>query len=285
MAHHDLADAVDIRIVDADFDVVGHRHAGGVGIDLAERMQRVGAEQFGLAVQRAQRHAHGLEELEGVRSQRSAAGRRRTQPRKAEPVAQRAEQQLVGDQRMLALRQRRQSGLHAEFVEALLERRRIHHPRPHVGGDAFPDPRREQHEGRRDLAEIVHHGVGLLDEVDLHPAQQAFAERVDLLHDPGQRQHRNVFVVRPFRIECQVGRAMPQHAAGGEHRQLRIGRGAGGGAEDGDVLALGGVHQPVVQVGLARGAVAAQRCELVGLHQPRVVVFPHPARIGVNDVL
>ena len=78
---------------------------------------------------------------------------------------------------------------------------------------------------------------------------------------------------------------MPQHAAGGEHRQLRVRRGAGGGAEDGDVLALGGVHQLVVETGLARGAVAAQRCELVGLHQARVVVFPHAARIGINDVL
>ena len=104
MAHHDLADAVDIGIVDADFDVVGHRHAGGVGIDLAERMQRVGAEQFGLAVQRAQRHAHGLEEFEGIRAERRAAGRRRTQPREAEAVAQRAEQQHVGEHRMLALR-------------------------------------------------------------------------------------------------------------------------------------------------------------------------------------
>ena len=89
--------------------------------------------------------------------------------------------------------------LHAELVEALLERRGVHHAGAHVGGDRFPDPRREQHEGRRDLAEIVHHGVGLLDEVDLHPAQQAFAEHIDLFHDPGQRQHRDVFVVRSLR--------------------------------------------------------------------------------------
>ena len=109
VAHHDFADAMDVRIVDADFDVVGHRHARGIGIDLAARMQRVGAEQFGLAVQRAQRHAHGLEEFEGLGPERRTAGRGRSQPGKTEPVAQRAKQERVGDHRMLALRQRRQA--------------------------------------------------------------------------------------------------------------------------------------------------------------------------------
>jgi len=57
VAHHDLADAVDIRVVDADLDVVGHRHARGVRVDLTKGVQGIGAEQLGLAVQRAQRHA------------------------------------------------------------------------------------------------------------------------------------------------------------------------------------------------------------------------------------
>jgi len=97
------------------------------------------------------------------------------------------------------MRQRRQPGFHAEIVEPLLERRGIHHTGADFGGDRFPDPRREQHEGRRDLAEIMHHGFGLLDEVDLHPAQQPLTEHVNLFHDPGQRQHRDVFVVRALR--------------------------------------------------------------------------------------
>ena len=239
MAHHDFADAVDVGVVDADLDIVGHRHAGRIRIDLAEGVQRVGPEHFGLAVERAQRHAHGPEELERIRPERGAAGRGRAQPREAEPVAQRAEQQLVGQHRMLALRQRRKPGLHADVEEFLLERRGVHHAGAHVGGDRFPEPRREQHEGRRDLAEIVHHGLGLFDEVDLHPAEQPFAERVDLFHDPGQRQHRDIFVVRSLRIERQIGRAMFQHAPGRQHRQLGVGRGARGGAEDRDILAAG----------------------------------------------
>ena len=78
---------------------------------------------------------------------------------------------------------------------------------------------------------------------------------------------------------------MAEHAAGGEHRELRMRRGAGGGAEDRDVLALGRVDQPVVELRLARGAGAAELGELLGRHQPRIVIFPHAARIGIDDVL
>ena len=201
MPHHDLADAVNVGIVDADFDAVGHRHAGRVGIDLALGMQRVGPQQLGLAVERAQRHAHGLEELEGLGPECRAAGCGRTQAGEAEAVAQRAEQDRVGKAGTLALFERGKPALHADVEQALLERRCVHHPGADVGGDRFPHARRKQHERRRDLAQIVHHGLGLFDEVDLHPAQEAFAEHIDLLHDPGQRQHRDVFVVRPLRIE------------------------------------------------------------------------------------
>ena len=161
----------------------------------------------------------------------------------------------------------------------------FHHAGAHISGDRFPEPRREQHEGRRDLAKIVHHGLGLFDEVDLHPAEQPFAERVDLFHDPGQRQHRDIFVVRSLRIERQIGRAMFEDAPGRQHRQLGVGRGARGGAEDGDILAACRIDQPVVKAGLARGAVATHRGELFRLHQARIVIFPHPARIGIDDVL
>ena len=97
MADHDLADAVDVGIVDPDLDRLGHRNARGVGIDGVFGMQRIGAERLGLAVERAQRHAHGAEELERIGAERGAAGRGRAQPRKAEPVAQRAKQQRFGD--------------------------------------------------------------------------------------------------------------------------------------------------------------------------------------------
>ena len=78
---------------------------------------------------------------------------------------------------------------------------------------------------------------------------------------------------------------MPQHPSRRQHRQFWIGRGAGGGAEDRNVFAVGGVHQFVIETGLARGAVAPQLGKLAGFHQARVVVFPHAARIGIDDVL
>ena len=167
----------------------------------------------------------------------------------------------------------------------LLERRGVHHLGADVGGDRFPDAWREQHEGRRDLAQIVHHRVGLFDEVDLHPAQQAFAEHIDLLHDPGQRQHRDILVVRSLRVEGEIGRAMAEHAAGGEHRELRMRGGARRGAEDRDVFAPGRVHQPVVEFRFAYSARPAELGKRLRRHQPRIVIFPHAARIGIDDVL
>jgi hypothetical protein len=115
---------------------------------------------------------------------------------------------------MSAFFERSKPGPHAEPVETLLECRGIHHAGADIGCDPFPDPWREQHEGRSDLAEIAHHRVRLFDEVDLHPAEQSFAEHIDLFHDPGQRQHRNIFVFRALRIEREIGRAMLEHAAG-----------------------------------------------------------------------
>jgi len=72
---------------------------------------------------------------------------------------------------------------------------------------------------------------------------------------------------------------MPQHPSGGEHGQFRVGSGAGGGAENSNILASGGVHQLVVKAGLSRGTVAPEGRQPVGLHQAGIVIFPHAARI------
>ena len=54
-------------------------------------MQRVGADQLGLPVELAQRHAERAEKREGIGPERRAAGRRGAQSGKAETIAQRAE--------------------------------------------------------------------------------------------------------------------------------------------------------------------------------------------------
>ena len=137
----------------------------------------------------------------------------------------------------------------------------------------------------RDLAEVVHHRVGLFDEVDLHPAQQRFAERVDLLHDPRQRQHRDIFVVRPLRIERQIGRAMAQQA-----RRPTASR-----AWDapscrrwctGSRPRRPASHPPDGRTARARARRARARAAPARSrgHQPRVGVFAHAARVRIDDV-
>ncbi|MET4759780.1 hypothetical protein ABH970_000152 [Bradyrhizobium ottawaense] len=66
---------------------------------------------------------------------------------------------------------------------------------------------------------------------------------------------------------------------------LGMGRGARRRAEDRDVLALGGIDQPVVELRLPRGTGPAELGKALRRHQPGIVVFPHPARIGIDDVL
>ncbi len=195
VAGHDFADAVLVGVVDAHLGIA-ERDADGVEIDIVGLVDGVGAGQLGLAVELAQRHAHGQEEVEGVGAERGAAGCGGAQVGKAEPVLERAEQQPVGQPRPAAAFERVNAELHAEAEHRLLEPGRIHHLRPDIGGDRFPDARREQHEGRPDLTQIRHHRFRFFDKVDDDPADQGLGHGIDLFHDPGQRQHRNIVVAR-----------------------------------------------------------------------------------------
>ena len=85
----------------------------------------------------------------------------------------------------------------------------------------------------------------------------ALPERIDLLHDPGQRQHRDILVVRPLGIEGEIGGAVAQQAPGREHRELRVRRGAGGRAQDRDRVALRRIHETIVEFGLTRARARA----------------------------
>ena len=247
-------------------------------------MHGIGAERLGLAIELAHRHAHREEEAEGVGPERGTTGRRRAQPREAQPVAQRAEQQLVGGRAALALVQRLQPQPHPQVEHPPLEGRGVHHLGAHLGRDLLPQARREQHEGRADLAEIGHHRLGLLDEVDLHAREQPPPQRIDLLHDPGQRQDRDVLILRPLGVGLQIGRAMPHDRATRQHRQLRPRRGARCRAEHRDVVAARRRDQrlPGLRLGVMRRLPA--RNQLAHRQQPRVVVFPHAARVAVDDV-
>ena len=115
-----LASAASIRTS----TVLVHWRADRVEIDFVGTVDGVSAERFGLAVNLVQRDAERAEEAERVGAERGPAGRCRAQPREPEPVAQRAEQDQVGERRAAAAPKRRKSELHAELIEAALERRR-----------------------------------------------------------------------------------------------------------------------------------------------------------------
>ena len=78
---------------------------------------------------------------------------------------------------------------------------------------------------------------------------------------------------------------MAEHAARRQHGELGVRRGARCRAENGDVIAFGRVHQLIVKLRLARGAVAAHLRQLVSVEQAWIAVFAHSARIGIDDVL
>ena len=137
----DLTDAVFVRVVDADI-ALPERHPDRVVVDVVGRVDGVGAGQLGLAVDLAQRHPHGEEELEGVGAERRAAGGGRTQSREAEAVLERLEDQPVGEPRGLAgLLEAGDRQADAVAVDELLEAGGVHHPRLHVGRQRFPTPR------------------------------------------------------------------------------------------------------------------------------------------------
>ncbi len=282
---HHLADPVGIGVVDAHLGG-GEGHADGVEIDIVRLVDGVGATQLGLAVELAQRHAHGEKELEGVRPQGRAAGGRRAQVAESETVLQRPEEQPVGQLRLpLAFGGRLLGQLHAEIEHPLLEGRSVHHLRLDVGGDALPDPRRQQHEIGPDLAQVGHHRLRLLDEVDDLPADQRLRHGIDLLHDPGQGQHRDIVVGGILRVVLQVVETVLEHRSALQHRQFRIGGGARGGAENGDILRPPGGDQFVVETGLLGIELVPQPHQLGVAEQPRVVVLAHAARIAVDDML
>ena len=180
--------------------------------------------------------------------------------------------------------ERAQAEPHPESEHPPLERGGIHDARADIGRDLLPYARRKQNEGGPDLAKVGEHRLRLLDEVHLHARQKGETERVDLLHDPRQRQDRNILVLGALGIGAEIGRTMADQSARGEHRKLRAGGGAGGGAKDRHRLArrcrdeivihprFGGVR------GLAAGDKIGQR------HQTRIAMLAHAAGIGEHDV-
>ena len=185
MAGVDLTHAALVRVDHAQLGVV-ERHARAVAVEIGVSLQSIGAGSLGLAVELPQRDAHGEKEAEGVGAERGATRRRRLQIGKPQPVAQGGEQQEVRQAAgALAPRPRCRHGrpTNSRRVGALRPTgARAHRPpsAPRPGAPAAcgwgrsPADRASR---SRDLREV-----------HPNPAEQRHRHRVDLLHDPRQRQ-------------------------------------------------------------------------------------------------
>src|SRR5581483_936900 len=263
------------------------RRPYGLVVDFTTLVDRVRAKQLRLAIKLAERHAERLEKAEGLRAERRATGRRRPQARKAERVTQRSKQQQVGEHRAPfgVLVERRHAEPHARAIGQPLEWRRFHDPRAHVGGDLLPYTRGEKHKRRPDLAHVRHGGLGFFDEVHPHARDQRLAEHIHLLHDPRQRQYRDILVVRPLGIDGEIAFAMPDQPSGRERGALRMSGRPRGGAKDDGFVARRSLHKRLVEPWLLAGELFAEPVELRQWHEARIAVLLHAARVAVNDAL
>ena len=131
-------------------------------------------------------------------------------------------------------------------------------------------------------AEIGHHGLRLLDEIDLHPAQQRPAERIDLLHDPGQRQTETYSSSRSLGSASRYCRAM--RAAG----RAVVSMASFGRAVVPEVVHRMATSSPAGRSDHRLPALGSPRRsrprapQLARRHQPRVVVLSHAARIAID---
>ena len=232
----DLADAAFVRVDHAQLGVV-ERHARAVAVELGVDLQRVGAGCLGLAIELPQRHAHGEKEAERVGAERGPAGRRRLQIGEAQPVAQGREQQQVGQPVPTPSLHGRGADADRPLEQPPRQRAGVQQACAHIGRRLLPHPWRQQQVGRADLAQIAHRRLATFGKAHPDAAQQRHRHDVDLLHDPGQRQDRNILVRGQARVGAQVGRDVRKERPMLQHGELGLGGSARGGAQDRDVLA------------------------------------------------
>ena len=284
VAGDDLADAILVRLADHDL-AVPERDADGVviGLTAGRRLQGVGADELGLAVELAQRNTHGEEELEGVGPEGRATGGGGAHASESEPIAEHGEEEDIGEGVASTPVDGGDAAIQEGVEDPLVEGGGIHDSRPHVGCNLLPETGRAQHEGGADLSEIMHGGLLGFGEIDLHAGNEVETDGVDLLHDPGERQDGNVFVFRSFGVGFEIANDVIDEALSGKHGELGVGGGAGGGAEDGDVVAPNGIHQFIEAMrGVFQDALPF-RAESGDVDDAFVIGFAQAARFGEED--
>ena len=177
------------------------------------------------------------------------------------------------------------SKFHSEAIHHLLELGCIHHLGFDIGCDRFPDTRREQHKSWSDLAQVSHHGFRLFNKVDDDPADQSLGHGIHLLHDPRQRQDRDIIIAWILWVCFEVSDTMFKHWPGLQHGQLRIGSRTRCRAENRYIFRFSMVDQLHIELGLLFVEFLSTGHQVKMAHQSGIFILAHTARIAVNDML
>ena len=174
---------------------------------------------------------------------------------------------------------------HVAVEHALLDASRILHADHDVGQLAFEDARRGEEIARPDLAQVGHHGRGILGAIDGKAGPEGLPDRKDEIPDPGHRQIGEdvVIVVQPVELR-RILRGFDDVAVRQDHA-LRLARRARGVEHDAGMV-IGQLGRAAVQLFLEAVMPGKPLGRNVGqgVHGG-MVVFAHPALVEIGNVV
>ena len=253
-------------------------------MDVVGAVDGMGAERLGLAVELAQRNAHGEEELEGVRPHRGAAGGGGGEILEAEPVAQCREQQLVGEPGALSRARRPRLRAPLPTGRSPVSRRSKSIMRARTSAAICSHTRgassRKVGPISRRSAITVACSSGKLTfirAIRFQPTEYICS----MTH--GERQHRDIFVVRALGIGLEIGGGVTEERSMRPLGELGMRGRARGRAQDGDIVGARRRQHALIASGITVERRLAGCFEIGDDHEARVVVFPHAARVEIDD--
>ena len=162
--------------------------------------------------------------------------------------------------------------------------RRLAHPQRDAGVELLPDPGHGEEDRRRDLADVVGHGVDGLGEVDGAARAQRIEDGERALRDVGEGQERQLLIALARRREVVGEAQLEDDVAMAQHGALRRPGGAGGVDEDGEVVGAGDLDQRVPGAGMLVLVAGAQVEEVVEGHHLWIGEAVQPLDVEHDDL-